>query len=60
MSSERILIVEDEMILAMNMKQKLTNYRYKIVDIVSTGKKAIKSANELKPDLGFHGPDFKR
>ncbi|AEG18159.1 response regulator [Methanobacterium paludis] len=51
MSDENILIVEDEMILAMSMKQELMNLDYNIVDVVDTGEKAIKSANELKPDL---------
>jgi two-component system, response regulator PdtaR len=51
MSGENILIVEDEMILAMSMKQELMNLDYNIVGVVDTGEKAIKSANELKPDL---------
>jgi two-component system, response regulator PdtaR len=51
MSGERILIVEDEMILAMSLKQDLMDLDYNIVDVVDTGKKAIKSANKLKPDL---------
>lgn len=51
MSGERILIVEDEIILGMSMKQELMNMNYNIVDVVDTGEKSLKSANELKPDL---------
>ncbi len=51
MSGERILIVDDEMILAMSMKQELTNLGYNVVNVVNSGEKAIKFANELKPDL---------
>jgi DNA-binding NarL/FixJ family response regulator len=51
MSGENILIVEDEMISAMSTKQDLINLDYNVIGIANTGKKAIKSANELKPDL---------
>ncbi|AEG18179.1 response regulator [Methanobacterium paludis] len=45
------MIVEDEMISAMSTKQGLINLDYNVIGIANTGKKAIKSANELKPDL---------
>ena len=51
MSGETILIVEDEMISAMSTKQDLIRLDYNVVGVADTGKKAIKSANELKPDL---------
>jgi AmiR/NasT family two-component response regulator len=51
MSGENILIVEDEMISAMSTKQDLINLDYNVIGIANTGEKAVKFANELKPDL---------
>lgn len=47
----RILIVEDELIEAMNFEQSLTSSGYEVVGIVSTGDQALKKVAELKPDL---------
>ncbi|WP_293155165.1 MULTISPECIES: ATP-binding protein [unclassified Microcoleus] len=46
-----ILIVEDELLIAKNLSQKLEKFGYKIADIVSSGADAIHRAGELKPDL---------
>jgi signal transduction histidine kinase len=46
-----ILIVEDELLIAKNLSQKLEKLGYKIADIVSSGADAIQRAQELKPDL---------
>lgn len=51
MSGKRILIVEDESILAMLIKGKLQSSGYEIADWVDTGEDAIKRAKELLPDL---------
>jgi len=50
-SDEKILIVEDEIIVAMALEQKLLDLEYVIVDSVSTGEDAVKCAKQLKPDL---------
>lgn len=47
----RILIVEDESILAMNFESILSSFNYNVVGIASDGEDAIKKASELKPDL---------
>ena len=47
----KILIVEDELLIANNLARKLTTLGYKIVDIVSSGEKAIQIAGEKQPDL---------
>lgn len=47
----KILIVEDEMIEAMNFERLLVSFGYDVVGIASTGKDAIKMADELRPDL---------
>ncbi len=46
-----ILIVEDELLIAKNLSQKLEKLGYKIADIVSSGADAIQRAGEIKPDL---------
>jgi CheY-like chemotaxis protein len=47
----RILIVEDERIIAEDLKISLRNFGYDIIAIVSSGEDAIKKAEELCPDL---------
>lgn len=47
----RILIVEDESIIALEMKFKLEFEGYTIVGIVATGEEAIKIAHDENPDL---------
>ncbi len=51
MSKTRILIVEDEMIIAEDIKRTLWLLGYEVVDMVSSGKKAIEIAKAKKPDL---------
>ncbi|MEG3988989.1 ATP-binding protein [Microcoleus sp. S28C3] len=46
-----ILIVEDELLIAKNLSQKLEKLGYQIADIVSSGADAIQRAGELEPDL---------
>ncbi|MDD1774232.1 MAG: methanogen output domain 1-containing protein [Methanobacterium sp.] len=51
MSGERIMVVEDESILAMLIKRKLQNWGYEVVDWVDTGEDAVKNAEKYEPDL---------
>lgn len=51
MAGERILIVEDEIIVAMSMEQKLMNLGYNVAGIAISGEDAVKYASQLKPDL---------
>lgn len=51
MGKNSILIVEDESIVAMGIKQKLNRLGYDVCNLVSTGEDAIKKAKEEKPDL---------
>lgn len=46
-----ILIVEDELLIAKNLSQKLEKLGYQIADIVSCGADAIQRAGEIRPDL---------
>jgi CheY-like chemotaxis protein len=47
----KILVVEDEGILAMGLKRKLETLGYEITGLASTGQEAIEMASSNKPDL---------
>lgn len=51
MTKKRILIVEDEMITAMDEKQCLESLGYEVIGIVSSGEEAIKRTEDDRPDL---------
>ena len=47
----KILIAEDEVIVAQWMKIELEDIGYEVLEYVTTGEKAIESALENKPDI---------
>lgn len=47
----KILLVEDEMVEAMNLKRSLQSMGYDVMAITSYGEEAIEKANTLKPDI---------
>jgi adenylate cyclase len=47
----RILVAEDEKIIAIDIKNTLKGLGYDVIGIVSTGEEAIRLAGELRPDL---------
>ena len=49
--NERILIVEDEAITALDLKYSLEELGYEVIDTVDTGQDAIDTAIETKPDV---------
>lgn len=51
MKNKTILIVEDEKIIAEDIKNTLTKFKYNVPEIIANGEKAIERAGELKPDL---------
>ncbi|MBN2734325.1 MAG: PAS domain S-box protein [Methanomicrobiaceae archaeon] len=51
MTGERILIVEDDAILAMHLTDILTAYGYQIDPPLATGEKAVEQANKNPPDI---------
>jgi PAS domain S-box-containing protein/putative nucleotidyltransferase with HDIG domain len=51
MEKLKILIVEDENIVAKDIKGSLKGFGYDVVDIVGTGEEAIRRTEELSPDL---------
>ncbi len=48
---KKILIVEDELIIAEDIKKALTSYQYDVCDIVTTGEEAIFKVERSQPDL---------
>ncbi len=49
----RILIVEDELIIAEDLKLTLESFGYEVIAMVSSGEKAIAYADSLTPDVIF-------
>ena len=51
MTKSQILIVEDESIIAEDIRRSLQNLGYSVSAVVSSGEKAIKKVEETSPDL---------
>ena len=51
MARARILIVEDERLIALDLQRRLTRLGYTIVGSVASGPQAITAAYQLEPDL---------
>lgn len=51
MTEPRILIVEDENIVALDIRNRLTKSGYVVIGIAATGESAVKQAFETLPDL---------
>jgi diguanylate cyclase (GGDEF)-like protein/PAS domain S-box-containing protein len=51
MTEEKILVVEDEAIIAAHLARMLTNSGYRVLDVASSGQEAISMAHQLGPDL---------
>jgi PAS domain S-box-containing protein len=47
----KVLVVEDENIVGIDLKQTLIKLNYDVIDVVRTGEAAIKKATENKPDI---------
>ncbi|HRG46243.1 MAG TPA: response regulator [Leptospiraceae bacterium] len=51
MKKALVMIVEDEAIVGMDIKNNLTNYGYEVIGIPSSGKEAISLAIKAKPEI---------
>lgn len=49
--AKRVLIVEDENIIALELEWQLKSLGYQVAGIISRGEDAVERAAELKPDL---------
>lgn len=50
-SSLKVLIVEDEFLISMQLESELSDGGYNVLKIVSSGEKALKIVSEISPDL---------
>ncbi len=51
MTKSRVLVVEDEILVAENIRERLQTLGYEVPTIVSTGSKAVRVAVETRPDV---------
>jgi two-component system, response regulator PdtaR len=51
MSNASIMLVEDEIIVAADVKNRLESMGYAVLGIIDTGEEAVEKAGELKPNL---------
>jgi len=51
MAKAQILVVEDDVILVMELQDRLQSFGYSVAAAVSSGEEAIKKAGETRPDL---------
>ncbi|MDJ0650434.1 MAG: response regulator, partial [Xenococcaceae cyanobacterium MO_188.B19] len=51
MNQTKILIVEDELLIAKNLANKLKKFKYEVVAIISYGQEAIEFVDSNQPDL---------
>ncbi len=51
MKKTKVLIVEDESIISMDMAQSLESMGYEVIDAVPSGEEALLSVEKIKPDL---------
>ncbi len=47
----KILLVEDEFLIAMTLENELTGAGYKVIASVTSGEKAVEIAKQQKPDI---------
>jgi signal transduction histidine kinase len=51
MSNARIMLVEDERIVALHLQQQLTKFDYNVIANVASGEQALRKVEEDRPDL---------
>jgi CheY-like chemotaxis protein len=49
--SQSIVVVEDECIAAEDIRRRLVSWGYRVPAVVATGEEAIRSAEQVQPDL---------
>jgi PAS domain S-box-containing protein len=51
MTRTKVLVVDDEIIIARELETRLTNLEYEVLQIASSGREALKVAEQTRPDL---------
>ncbi|MCK5196471.1 MAG: response regulator, partial [Desulfobulbaceae bacterium] len=47
----KIIVVDDEVVIALGLQERLTTMGYEVIDIAHTGEEAVEKARNLRPDL---------
>jgi CheY-like chemotaxis protein len=47
----KVMVVEDEFIIALDLKERLNKLGYKVPGVATSGKEAVKLANKVNPNL---------
>ncbi len=47
----KIIVVDDEVVIALGLQERLTAMGYEVIDIAHTGEEAVEKARSLQPDL---------
>ena len=50
-SINKIIVVDDEVVIALGLQERLTTMGYEVIDIAHTGEEAVEKARNLRPDL---------
>ena len=51
MAKKKIIVVEDEFLIALDIKERVEDFGYEVLNLVDSGEKAIEKAEEMRPDL---------
>jgi diguanylate cyclase (GGDEF)-like protein/PAS domain S-box-containing protein len=51
MQPTRVMVVEDERIVALHLRQQLSKLGYQVVGVVASGEQALEKVKELQPDI---------
>jgi signal transduction histidine kinase len=51
MTATRVIVVEDERIVALHLKQQLVKLGYEVVGVAASGEQALRLVNDLRPDV---------
>ena len=51
MKNSKILIAEDEMLIALDIEQAVSRIGYTVIDIVPSGEEVLEAATRIRPDL---------
>ena len=51
MIAARVMVVEDERVVALHLKQQLTRLGYSVPAMATSGEKALQQIHELRPDV---------
>ena len=51
MIKKKILVVEDEFLIAFDIKERVEKFGYEVLNIVDSGEEAIEKTGDMRPDL---------